>query len=235
MTKFQKFVSAVILIIFVLSSLIMFLPSDSNTNQSQSLKDYNFEEVKKLISEKENIELFSFFCPHCYDFEYKYGIVSEIKNNNISLNQYHVDFMTPNSNIYTHAWAIALNLKKENNLFNIEQVKQNLFNLAQNPNGEGLKISNINELYNLAFKDFTDLVSFETMSKSEKTKKLISKQEDLVYALSVRGVPTFFVVNPMLEENKVVQYADTSKYQEKGIKTVKDFREQLIKDLKSFN
>lgn len=235
MTKFQKFVSAIILIIFALSSLLMFLPSNSNTNQSQSLKEYNFEEVKKLIPEKENVEFFSFFCPHCYDFEYKYGIVPEIKNNNISLNQYHVDFMTPNSNIYTHAWAIALNLKKENNLFNIEQVKQNLFNLAQNPNGEGLKISNINELYNLAFKDLIDLVSFETMSKSEEVKKIISKQEDLIYALSIKGVPSFFVIDPKLEDHKMINYIDTTKYQEKGIKTVKEFREQIIKDLKTFN
>lgn len=243
MTKKQKIISGIILIIFLFTSLLMILPPPSSQSSSQLLlkehlktnKNEFVNEIKNLTTEKENIEFFSFFCPHCYDFEYKYGIVPEIKNNNISLNQYHVDFMTENSNVFTHAWSIAIVLKKENNLFNIEQVKERLFNLAQDLNGNGLKIKNVNELYDLVFKDLIDLVAFETTSKSEDVKALILKQEKLLELLEVRSVPSFFQINPKSENEIKIEHINTSKYHEKGINTVKEFREEIVKDFKKMN
>ncbi len=32
------------------------------------------------VAEKEVVEFFSFYCPHCYDFELTYKIPSQIKN-----------------------------------------------------------------------------------------------------------------------------------------------------------
>lgn len=234
MTKTQKIISIIILMVFILSSLFAILPNNfSNNIENIKNKKYdNVEEIKQLVLEKENIEFFSFFCPHCYDFEYKYGIVPEIKNNNIQLNQYHVDFLTSNSNVFTEAWSVAMILKAKNNLFNLEEVKARLFNLAQNPNGNGLKIYNVNELYDLVFKDLIDWVSFETLFKSEEVQKLTLKQKMLSNLLKIRSVPSFFQINSNLENDIRINHIDTSKYHENGVKTVKEFREQIIKDLK---
>ncbi|HDL4619063.1 TPA: thiol:disulfide interchange protein, partial [Mannheimia haemolytica] len=51
-------------------------------------------EVRKAPSaQKEVVEFFSFYCPHCYDFELSYKIPSQIKEklpSDSKLVQYHV-------------------------------------------------------------------------------------------------------------------------------------------------
>lgn len=104
--------------------------------------------------------------------------------------------------------------------------------MAQNPNGNGLKIYNVNELYDLVFKDLIDWVSFETLFKSEEVQKLTLKQKMLFNLLKIRSVPSFFQINSNLENDIRINHIDISKYHENGVKTVKEFREQIIKDLK---
>lgn len=104
--------------------------------------------------------------------------------------------------------------------------------MAQNPNSNGLKIYNVNELYDLVFKDLIDLVSFETLFKSEEVQKLTLKQKMLSNLLKIRSVPSFFQIKSNLENDIRINHIDTSKYHENGVKSVKEFREQIIKDLK---
>ena len=66
-------------------------------------KEYNI--VRQAPSaQKEVLEFFSFYCPHCYDFELNYKIPSQIKANlpeGTKLVQYHVNFL-----LWLKVWKI---------------------------------------------------------------------------------------------------------------------------------
>lgn len=66
-------------------------------------------EVRQVPSaQKEVLEFFSFYCPHCYDFELNYKIPSKVKAGlpeGAVLKQYHVDFLGRQSTELTRAWA----------------------------------------------------------------------------------------------------------------------------------
>ena len=63
------------------------------------------------------VEFFSFFCPHCYDFERTYRINQALMDGlpkDVKLTRYHVDFLGGDFGpIVTHAWAVAMALGVE--------------------------------------------------------------------------------------------------------------------------
>ena len=101
----------------------------------------NLEEGKQYVqvgqtasAQPEVIEFFSFYCPHCYDFELNYKIPSQIKANlpeSTKLVQYHVNFLGRQSENLTRAWAFAMAQGVEDKvktaLFEGAQKVQNLF------------------------------------------------------------------------------------------------------------
>ena len=79
-------------------------------------------------AQKEVLEFFSFYCPHCYDFELNYKIPAQIKANlpeGTKLVQYHVNFLGRQSENLTRAWAFAMAQGVE------DKVKTSLFEGAQ--------------------------------------------------------------------------------------------------------
>lgn len=59
-------------------------------------KDYVAVAKAQPDQQKEVVEFFSFYCPHCYDFQYKYKIPEQIDAKlpeGTKVVQYHVDFM----------------------------------------------------------------------------------------------------------------------------------------------
>ncbi|MBT0728498.1 thiol:disulfide interchange protein DsbA [Rosenbergiella australiborealis] len=134
------------------------------------------------------VEFFSFFCPHCYDFERTYKINQAVEQglpSNVKLVRYHVDFLGGDYGpILTHAWAVAIALGVEDKvmdpIFDGIQKSQTIKDQAS------LKAVFINaagitsEAYDAAWNSFA-------------VKALMSQQEKAAVDFNINGVPALFV------------------------------------------
>ncbi|PRI60047.1 Thiol:disulfide interchange protein DsbA precursor, partial [Haemophilus influenzae] len=83
---------------------------------------------QQASQQKEVIEFFSFYCPHCYAFEMEYKIPQQVVDalpKDVKFKQYHVNFLGHQSENLTRAWALAMALGAES------KVKSPLFEAAQ--------------------------------------------------------------------------------------------------------
>lgn len=136
-------------------------------------------------AEKEVLEFFSFYCPHCYDFELKYKIPATIKaglDKDVVFKQYHVDFLGRQSENLTRAWALAMALKVE------EQVKAPLFESAQQN-----AIKSMDDIRAIFLANGVSAEQFDGGINSFAVSGLVNKQQQALEEFKVRGVPAFFV------------------------------------------
>ncbi len=134
---------------------------------------------------KEVVEFFSFYCPHCYDFEVIYKIPSQIKANlpeGAKLVQYHVNFLGHQSENLTRAWAFAMAQGVE------DKVKKALFENAQK---DALK--SMDDIKAVFVANGVKAEDFDNGINSFAVNGLVNKQVQLAEDFKIRGVPAFFV------------------------------------------
>ncbi|WP_301099834.1 DsbA family protein [Otariodibacter sp.] len=145
-----------------------------------------FIEVRQVPSaQKEVLEFFSFYCPHCYNFEMNYEIPDKIKADlpeGVVLKQYHVDFLGRQSKNLTRAWALAMALGAE------DKVKRPLFEAAHND-----KFKSMDDIRNVFIANGITAEQFDGGINSFAVNALVNKQEQAQEEFKVRGVPTFLV------------------------------------------
>lgn len=177
----KKFVLKTTLV--ALSALFAF--SGSAVAQDPVL-DKEYSQVRQAPSaQKEVLELFSFYCPHCYDFELTYKIPSEIKQGlpqDAKLVQYHVDFLGRQSENLTRAWALAMALGVE------DKVKTPLFEKAQKD-----EFKSMDDIRAVFLANGVTAEQFDGGINSFAVNGLVNKQKQAVEEFKVRGVPAFFV------------------------------------------
>lgn len=74
---------------------------------------------KPATGEPQVLEFFSFYCPHCYQFEEIYKVPETVKKSlpeGTKMTRYHVDFLGPLGKELTQAWAVALALGVEDKI-----------------------------------------------------------------------------------------------------------------------
>ncbi|MBT0723599.1 thiol:disulfide interchange protein DsbA [Rosenbergiella sp. S61] len=134
------------------------------------------------------VEFFSFFCPHCYEFENTYKINQAVEQGlpaNVKLTRYHVDFLGGDYGpIFTHAWAVAMALGVE------DKVMDPIF--------EGLqKSQTIKDQQSLkeAFIKAAGITSeaYDSAWNSFAVKALVSQQEKAATDFNLSGVPALFI------------------------------------------
>lgn len=153
-------------------------------------QDFNegkhYIEVRQVPStQKEVVEFFSFYCPHCYDFELNYKIPSKIKAKlpeGAVLKQYHVNFLGRQSENLTRAWALAMALGVE------DKVKTPLFENAQKD-----AIKSMDDIRTIFIVNGVSAEQFDGGINSFAVNGLVNKQVQLAESFKVRGVPAFFV------------------------------------------
>lgn len=155
-------------------------------------------------------EFFSFYCPHCYSFEMQYKIPQKIKEalpEGTVFKQYHVNFLGPQGENLTRAWALAMALGVENN------VKTALFDAAQ-----GNKLKSMDDIRKIFLDNKVSAEQFDGGINSFAVNALYSKQMNAAEQFKVRSVPDFYVnakfrVNPegLSHENFVEDYVKTVK------------------------
>ncbi|HDL5375374.1 TPA: DsbA family protein [Mannheimia haemolytica] len=143
-------------------------------------------EVRKAPSaQKEVVEFFSFYCPHCYDFELSYKIPSQIKEklpSDSKLVQYHVNFLGRQSENLTRAWALAMALGAE------DKVKTALFEAAQKD-----AFKSMDDIRAVFIANSISAEQFDSGINSFAVNGLVNKQVQLAEDFQIRGVPAFFV------------------------------------------
>lgn len=172
---------------------------------------------KPVAGEPQVMEFFSFFCPHCYQFERIYHISDAVKKNlpaDTKVVKYHVDFLGGDFGpVVTHAWAVAMALGVE------DKVTAPLFDGIQKTqtisDADSLKATFINaagissQEYDAAWNSFA-------------VKALVAQQEKAASDVDLRGVPAMFVngkymvnnggLDTSSMDNFVAEYANVVKF-----------------------
>ena len=160
----------------------------SFSTQAQELtenKEYVVVEGQQRSAQPEVIEFFSFYCPHCYSFEAQSHIPQKIAESlpeGTSFKQYHVDFLGPQSENLTRAWALALAINAE------EKVKIPLFKAAQTN-----ALKSMDDIRQIFIDNGVSAEQFDGGINSFAVNGLVTKQQNLVKKYQVRGVPDFYV------------------------------------------
>ncbi|EHC30305.1 thiol-disulfide interchange protein DsbA [Salmonella enterica subsp. enterica serovar Alachua str. R6-377] len=71
---------------------------------------------KPVAGEPQVLEFFSFYCPHCYQFEEVLHVSDNVKKKlpeGTKMTKYHVEFLGPLGKELTQAWAVAMALGVE--------------------------------------------------------------------------------------------------------------------------
>nr|WP_314268016.1 thiol:disulfide interchange protein DsbA [uncultured Moellerella sp.] len=173
----------------------------------------DYTDGKQYIMQKETVqnlpevlEFFSFYCPHCYQFEAVYKIPQSIKENlpaGVTNARYHVDFLGPLGAELTKAWAVAMVLNVEDKvtgpIFEGVQKTQTIRS-TDDIRSTFIKAAGITaEEYDAALNSFV-------------VKSLVAKQQDAAKNLKLRGVPAIFVNGKYLVNNSGAASNDTKDF-----------------------
>ena len=147
-------------------------------------KDYTALTLPKS-AQKEVIEFFSFYCPHCYDYEMKFHIPEKIQQSlspDVSFKQYHVNFLGAQAENLTRAWALAMAIGAEN------KVRAPLFAAAQSNS-----LRSMDDIRQIFIDNGIDGKEFDATINSFAVNALVAKQENAAEAFKVHGVPDFYI------------------------------------------
>lgn len=138
-----------------------------------------------LTKTKQVVEFFSFYCPHCYNFEMVYNIPEMVENAlppGAVFHQYTVNFFKMESKNLTRAWAYAI----ANGI--TSQVEKPLFNAVMNG-----KITSMKTIAQVFSANGIPLQSFNTGINSFIVDGLVAKQDNLNKYYNINATPTFII------------------------------------------
>ncbi|RXK32860.1 protein disulfide isomerase [Arsenophonus endosymbiont of Bemisia tabaci Asia II 3] len=166
-------------------------------------------EFIKIEKEVQNaprvVEFFSFYCPHCYQFESIYHVSQTVAKNlpeDIKMERYHVDFLGPLGAELTKAWTVAMVLKVE------DKVSPLLFEGIQ-------KTESINtpaDIKAVFTKAGVKSEEYDAALNSFVVKSLVVKQQQAVEEFQLRGVPAIFVNAKYMIRNNDITIEDVNNY-----------------------
>ena len=151
---------------------------------------------KPATSEPQVLEFFSFYCPHCYEFERVWHVSETVKKNlpaNTKVTKYHVEFLGGEmGKTVTQAWAVAMALGVE------DKVTGPIFDGIQ-------KTQTINDPASLkeAFVKAAGIKpeEYDAAWNSFVVKSLVAQQEKAAADVELQGVPAMFVNGKFMVNN----------------------------------
>lgn len=172
---------------------------------------------KPVAGEPQVMEFFSFYCPHCYQFEEVWHVSDAVKKAvpaDTKVTKYHVEFLGGDmGKTVTQAWAVAMALGVE------DKVTAPIFDGIQ-------KTQTINDPASLkdTFIKAAGITAeeYDSAWNSFVVKSLVAQQEKAAADVQLRGVPAMFVngkymvnnggLDTSSMENYVQQYANVIKF-----------------------
>ncbi|WP_097032603.1 thiol:disulfide interchange protein DsbA [Sodalis endosymbiont of Henestaris halophilus] len=160
---------------------------------------------KPAINEPQVLEFFSFYCPHCYQFEQIYHISSKVKKSlpvGIKMTKYHLDCIGPIGKSLTQAWAVAMMLGVE------DKVSPLLFDGLQKTQN----IKTPNDIRAVFIQSGIRAEEYDSAWNSRMVKSLVVKQEKAAVALQLRGVPSIFINGKYMIKNDGLDMSSMDAY-----------------------
>lgn len=146
--------------------------------------------AEKATDKREIMEFFSFWCPHCYNFE---PIVAQIKkemDSDVEFKKIHVNFMRsagPNvQDDATRAMLVGRTLKREAQIIN---AIFNHIHVQRKP------ITGLDDMKNMLLTNGVDAAKFEKQAKGFGINSLLKRNNSMItkYQRHLSGVPNFIV------------------------------------------
>ena len=170
---------------------------------------------KPVTGEPQVLEFFSFYCPHCYQFEEVYHVSDAVKKAlpaGTKMTKYHVVFLGPLGKQLTQAWAVAMALGVE------DKITQPMFEAVQKTQ----TVQTPDDIRNVFVKAGVKAEDYDAALNSFVVKSLVVQQEKAAEDLQLRGVPAVFVNGKYMVKNDgldtssmdayVKQFADVVKF-----------------------
>ncbi len=179
-------------------------------------EDKQYETLdKQVITDSQVLEFFSFYCPHCYQFDTEYQVAKTIKAalpKGVKMARYHVSFGGAMGHELTRAWAVAVALGVE------DKIAPLMFAAVQKTQTIK-KAADIRKIFIQAGVKGED---YDSALNSFVVKALIAQQEKAATDFNLKGVPTMFVKGRYMIKNEGIdtsskeayakQYADVVKF-----------------------
>lgn len=170
---------------------------------------------KPVTGEPQVLEFFSFYCPHCYQFEEVLHVSDNVKKKlpeGTKMTKYHVEFLGPLGKDLTQAWAVALALGVE------DKITAPMFEAVQKTQ----TIQNVADIRQVFITAGVKPEEYDAAWNSFVVKSLVAQQEKAAADLQLQGVPAMFVngkyqLNPQGMDTSnmdmfIQQYAEVAKF-----------------------
>jgi len=171
---------------------------------------------KPATGEPQVLEFFSFFCPHCYEFERVWHVSDAVRKSlpaGTKVTKYHVEFLGGDmGKVVTQAWAVAMALGVEDKvtapIFDGIQKTQTITN-PDSLKDTFVKAAGITpEQYDAAWNSFV-------------VKSLVAQQEKAAEDVDLRGVPAMFVNGKYMVNNGGLDTSSMDNYVQQYVNVVK--------------
>ncbi|MDY0890001.1 MULTISPECIES: thiol:disulfide interchange protein DsbA [Kosakonia] len=170
---------------------------------------------KPVAGEPQVLEFFSFYCPHCYDFEQVWHVSEAVKKKlpqGTKMTKYHVEFLGPLGKEMTQAWAVAMALGVE------DKISSPMFEAVQKTQ----TVQTVADIRDVFIKAGVKGEEYDAAWNSFVVKSLVAQQEKAAADLQLQGVPAMFVNGKYQIDQRgmdgssldafVKSYADTVKF-----------------------
>lgn len=149
---------------------------------------------KPVAGEPQVLEFFSFYCPHCYQFEQVWHVSEGIKKNlpkDVKYAKYHVEFLGPLGKQLTQAWAVAIALGVE------DKVSPLMFDAVQKQQS----VQTPDDIRKVFIQAGVKGEEYDSALNSFVVKSLVVQQEKAAAELGLQGVPSVFVNGKYMVKN----------------------------------
>lgn len=161
---------------------------------------------KPATGEPQVLEFFSFYCPHCYEFEQNFHVSSSVRQSlpeGTKVTKYHVDFLGGDmGKQVTQAWAVAMALGVE------DKVSPLLFDGIQKTQ----TVQTPADIRDVFIKAGVSGEEYDSAWNSFVVKSLVVQQEKAAADLQLRGVPAMFVNGKYMVKNDGLDMSSQEAY-----------------------
>lgn len=167
---------------------------------------------KPVAGAPQVVEFFSFYCPHCYQFEHVLHVSENVAKKlpeGVKLTRYHVEFLGPLGKELTQAWGVAMALGVE------DKVSGPMFDGVQKTQ----TVQNVADIRKVFIDAGVKPEEYDAAWNSFVVKSLVVQQQKAAADFQLQGVPALYVngkymLNPQGMDTSdmnvfVQQYANT--------------------------
>ncbi|WP_367680769.1 thiol:disulfide interchange protein DsbA [Candidatus Fukatsuia anoeciicola] len=185
----------------LLSMIIVFTVSSAPFQENKQYETLS----KQVITDFQVLEFFSFYCPHCYQFDTEYQIIKTIKAalpKDIKIARYHVSFDDVIGYELTRAWIVAVALGVE------DKIAPLMFTAVQKTQ----TIKTVADIRKVFIQAGIKGEDYDSALNSFVVKTLITQQKKVAINFNLKGVPAIFINGRYMIKNEGIDISSKEAY-----------------------